>query len=193
MNSALLPSSAAPQERQMAGLLLGHDDIAIGQHEQAARMLELRKQRGAKSLRHLRRLTVEGDGERAIADGLGGFGLRQLVRADPERLANLLVLGNDARARRDLVFGAALSLRAQRQCCEADAANRNDCDGDAGRHYTLSVVARRPPVSSALGNNPARDAPLAAAVLWLICVIVAAFVDDKRATADDLPASGAAQ
>src|SRR5204862_6986148 len=97
-----------PQERQMAGLLFGHDDIAIGQHEQAARMLELRKQRGAKSLRYLRHLTVEGDGERAIADGLGGFGLRQLVRADPERLANLLVLGNDARARRDLVFGTAL-------------------------------------------------------------------------------------
>src|SRR5436309_2918985 len=85
-----------------------------------------------------------------------GEGLRQLVRADPERPANLLVLGADARARRNLVFGTALSLRAQRQCCEADAANRNDCEGDAGRHYTLSVVARRPPVSSALGNNPAR-------------------------------------
>src|SRR5256885_3729574 len=43
-----------------------------------------------------------------------------------------------------------------------------------------------PRVWSALGNNPARDAPPAATVLWLICVIVAAFVDDKRATADIL-------
>ena len=42
MNSAL-PLGVAAQKRQMAGLLLGHDDVAVGQHEQAARMLEFGK------------------------------------------------------------------------------------------------------------------------------------------------------
>ena len=41
------------EQRQVTRLLFGYDDVAIGQHEQPARMFELRKQRRGKAVGNL--------------------------------------------------------------------------------------------------------------------------------------------
>src|SRR5262249_4146203 len=73
------------QQRQIAGALLGDQNVAVRQHQQTPRVDEAgRERRRREARRHLRRLLAIRDNQRPIGDDRSGLRRRQIGRIDAE-------------------------------------------------------------------------------------------------------------
>ncbi len=80
------------QQGQIAGALLGDQDIAIGQHEQAARVDQSGREQGrGKSLRDTQCLLAKGDGQRAVGGDRAGLRRREIGGIDMETVADFVL------------------------------------------------------------------------------------------------------
>ena len=80
------------QQGEIAGPLLGDDDVAVGQDEKPPGIRQSgREGRRGKALGHAQRLAGIGNGERSAGDDRAGVRRRQVFRLDREVTADLLV------------------------------------------------------------------------------------------------------
>ena len=141
------------QECQMAGLLLGDDNIAVGQHEQAARMLELGNQGGRKALGEFGDLTFEGQAEGTVGNRLRGAWGGQIVGAHAEGLARLLIAGDEflGLGRHPLPLGFLLGEgRRYQQGCKHNAHYHHG-------HFHVNRLLNRKVSRQAMSTSPKRQ------------------------------------
>src|SRR5947208_141247 len=87
----VLPILSA-QEREVTHFLLGHDHIAVRQHQQATRVLKSGcERRRGKAFRHAQSLARVGQRKRAATDNRSALGRRQVLGFDREAAPDLLV------------------------------------------------------------------------------------------------------
>ena len=80
------------QQRQIAGALLGHQNIAIGQHQHPTRVDEPAREHGrGEARRHGWHLAAIRDDQHPVRDDRTGFRRRQIVRLDVETAADLVL------------------------------------------------------------------------------------------------------
>src|SRR5262249_15670440 len=80
---ALAVAVLVAQQRQIADFLLGHELVAVGQHQETARMLQAaREQCGFETLGHARGLAVIFEREWPIAHDWAGSWWRQILWFD---------------------------------------------------------------------------------------------------------------
>ena len=71
------------QKRDVARTLLGHQHVAVGEHEEPARVRQPScERRGHKALRHLERLSAIRDYQRPVRHDWAGLWSRQIGRID---------------------------------------------------------------------------------------------------------------
>ena len=94
------------QQRDVADLLLGHEHVAVRQHQQTARVLEPGGEGGGgEALGHARRLAGVGQRQRAARHDRAGLRRRQVFGLDGDAAADLLV------GQRRRIVGRGLGLR----------------------------------------------------------------------------------
>ena len=80
------------QQGQVAGALLGHENVAVRQHQQASRIGETGRKRCCRETRrHLRYLPAIGDDQRPVGDDRAGLRRRQICRVDVKAPADLVL------------------------------------------------------------------------------------------------------
>src|SRR5579863_5015569 len=87
-----VPGAVVAQQGQVAGALLGHENIAVRQNQQASWIGETgRKRCCRKTGRHLRYLPAVGDGQRPVGNDRTGLRRGQICRIDVKAPADLML------------------------------------------------------------------------------------------------------
>ena len=133
--------SVVAQQRQIARTLLGHQHVAIGQHEQAPRIGQPRgERRRGEPRRNLRDLPVIGHDQRPVGHHRWGLWRRQVGGIDLEAPADL-VLGREIL--RELVLRRLLrGGRRNRKCTGGEHRQRRQTYAGVFRHSCSLPQAR---------------------------------------------------
>ncbi len=87
-----VPTAIVAQQGHVAGALLGHQNVAVRQNQQASRICEAGRERCCRETgRHLRYLTAIGNDQRPVGDDRAGLWCGQICRIDVKAPADLML------------------------------------------------------------------------------------------------------